>query len=97
MSSPINMSINLPFLKNLIAEIDIITNSSFPYEKILDDILDFINKHTLVYEFKYDGDDKDIKNILIELNDIKTIFYSNKTNNFKVDTIILISIYRSYE
>jgi len=95
MSMPINIPINLAFLKNIINEIDTITNSEFSHEEIIDDVLDFINTHTLVYEFKYDGNDKDIKNILTELKDIKNIVYSNTTDIFKVDTIRLLPLLKS--
>ncbi len=96
MTTPINIPINLQLLMSLIDEIDNITDSRFPIEEILEDIYDFIINHTHIYEFKYDGDDKDIKNILTELNDIKTIIDSNMTDRFKYDTICILPIYRSY-
>ncbi len=96
MSSPIYIPINLTFLKNLINQIDYITHSPFPMEEIVEDIYDFIITHPHIYEFDYEGDDKDIINILTELNDIKSIVYSNNTDDFKIETIRMLPIYRSY-
>ncbi len=96
MSSPINIPINLTVLKDLIDQIDYITNSPFPMEEILEDIYDFIITHPQIYEFDYEGEDKDIINILTELNDIKSIIDSNTTDEFKIETIRMLPIYRSY-
>ncbi len=96
MSSPINIPINLVFLHDLIDQLDYITNPPFPFEEIIEEINDFINTHAQVYEFKYDGEDKDIKNILNELECIKLILDSNSSAEFKVEAIRLQQIYRSY-
>ena len=96
MSSSINIPINLVFLHNLIDQLDYITKSPFSYEDILKYINVFINTHSYVYKFKYDGEDKDIKNILCELVCIRVIFNSKVSDEIKVEDIRLQQIYRSY-
>ncbi len=96
MSSPIYIPINIILLKGLIDQIDQITMSLFACDEIIEDIYDFINTHIHIYEFDYEGNDTTIINILTELNDIKSIIESNCSDEFKVETIRMLPIYRCY-
>ncbi len=96
MSSPIYIPLNYNLLKDLIEQIDAITDSSNTYDEILEYVIDFINTYSYIYDLQYNGNDKYIKSILTELNDIKKIINSDTSIEFKVETIRMLSIYRIY-